>query len=76
MLMTTRVHPQSTNSKKNIKELKYFTVRISFTADKQSFQRAVVVAQLVERSLLTPEVCSSNPVIGTINIEYCLLSSV
>ena len=26
--------------------------------------RAVVVAQLVERSPLTPEVCGSNPVIG------------
>ena len=25
---------------------------------------AVVVAQLVEQSLLTPEVCSSNPVVG------------
>ena len=36
---------------------------------------AVVVAQLVERSLPTPEDRSSNPVIGKIYIEY-LLSTV
>ena len=37
------------------------------------------VAQLVERSLLLPEVCGSNPVIGKIYIEHlftCLLSTV
>ena len=33
-------------------------------------KRAVVVAQLVERLLLTPEVCSSNPVIVKISIEH------
>ena len=32
--------------------------------------RAVVVAQLVERSLLIPAVRGSNPVIGEINIEH------
>ena len=32
----------------------------------------MVVAQLVERSLPTPEVCDSNPVIGTIYIERLL----
>ena len=37
--------------------------------------RAVVVAQLVEQSLPTPEVRSSNPVIGKIYIEH-LLSTV
>ena len=31
---------------------------------------AVVVAQLVERSLLIPEVCDSNPVIGKKYIEH------
>ena len=36
---------------------------------------AVVVAQLVERSLPTPEVCCSNPVIGKPYITY-LLSTV
>ena len=35
----------------------------------------VVVAQLVVRSLPTPEVHSSNPVIGKIYIEHCLLST-
>ena len=38
-------------------------------------KRAVFVAQLVERSLLTPEVCGSNPVIDEIYIEHCLLST-
>ena len=41
--------------------------------------RAVVVAQLVERSILLPEVQGSNPVIGKIYIEHlfaCLLSTV
>ena len=32
----------------------------------------VVVAQLVERSLPTPEVCGSNPVIGKIYMYYHL----
>ena len=32
----------------------------------------MVVAQLVERLLLTPEVCGSNPVIGKIYIERLL----
>ena len=36
---------------------------------------AVVVAQLVERSLPTPEVRESNPVIGKLYIE-CLLPTV
>ena len=34
------------------------------------FSRAVLVAQLVERSLLIPEVHGSNPVIGKIYIEH------
>ena len=33
---------------------------------------AVVVAQLVERSLPLAEVCGSNPVIGKIYIEHLL----
>ena len=33
-------------------------------------ERAVVIAQLVERSLPIPEVHSSNPVIGKIYIEH------
>ena len=33
------------------------------------------VAQLVERSLPTPEVRSSNPVIGEIFLQHCLLST-
>ena len=37
---------------------------------------AVVVAQLVERLLPIPEVHGSNPVIGKIYIEHCLLSTV
>ena len=40
---------------------------------------AVVVAQLVERSLPIPEVRGSNPVIGNIYIEHlftCLVSTV
>ena len=36
----------------------------------------MVVAQLVERLLPTPEVCGSNLVIGKIYIEHCLLSTV
>jgi len=36
--------------------------------------RALVVTQLVEWSLLAPEVCSSNPGIGKLYIE-CLLST-
>ena len=34
------------------------------------------MAQLVEQSLATPEVCHSNSVIGKIYIEQCLLSTV
>ena len=37
---------------------------------------AVVVAQLAKRSLPTPEVLVSNPVIGKVFIDYCLLSTV
>ena len=37
---------------------------------------AVVVAQLVGHLLPIPEVRSSNPVIGKIYIEHCLLSTV
>ena len=33
---------------------------------------AVVVAQLVEQSRLTPEICSSNPVISKIYMCYQL----
>ena len=38
--------------------------------------RTVVLAELAERSLPTPEVCGSNSIIGKIYIEYCLLSTV
>ena len=34
----------------------------------------VVVAHLVERSLLTPEVRGSNPIIGKIYIEHLMLT--
>ena len=34
--------------------------------------KAVLVAQLVERSLPIPEVHSSNPVVGKIQIEHLL----
>ena len=37
---------------------------------KQEQHRTVVVAQLVERLLKMPEVCSSNPDIGKIYIEH------
>ena len=37
---------------------------------------ALAVAQVVEWLLLTPEVCSLNPVIGNIDIEQCLPSTV
>ena len=37
------------------------------------FRRAVVVTQLVERSLLTPEICGSNPVIGKFYLLSILL---
>ena len=37
---------------------------------------AVVVTQLGEQSLPTPEVRGANPVIGKIYIEHCLLSAV
>ena len=40
------------------------------------FSRAVVVAQLVERSLPTPEVRGSNPVIGKNLLNIYLLSTV
>ena len=36
----------------------------------------MVVAQLANRSLLTPEVRGSNPDIGKVFIEYYLLSTV
>ena len=36
---------------------------------------AVVVDQLVEQSLPKPDVCGSDPVIGKIYIEHCLLST-
>ena len=36
---------------------------------------AVVVAQLAEQSLTTPEVLSLNTVIGKICIEHCLMSN-
>ena len=45
-----------------------------FRSQNNVYTRAVVVVQLVERSLPTPEVHSSNPVIGEIYIEHCLLS--
>ena len=36
-------------------------------------QLAVVVAQLIERSLPTPEICGSNPNIGEISSTNCAL---
>ena len=39
--------------------------------NKHTFVRAVVVSQLVERLLLTPNIISSNPVIG----KFYLLSA-
>ena len=39
------------------------------------FEGEAAIAQLVERLLLTPEVCSSNTVIGKVYIEHCLLST-
>ena len=44
----------------------------------KKLQRAVVVAQLMERLLLIPEVCGSNPVIGKnlFILNICLLSTV
>ena len=41
----------------------------SQTKSKKVKIRAVVVAQLVERSLLTPEMRSSNPVIGKFYLQ-------
>ena len=40
---------------------------------KGSWTRAVVVAQLVERSLPTSEICSSNPEIGKILSTNCII---
>ena len=37
---------------------------------------AMVMAQLAKQSLPIPEVRGSNPVIGKVFIEYCLLSTV
>ena len=36
----------------------------------EAFLRAVVVAQMVERSIPTPEVHGSNPVVGKLYITY------
>ena len=36
----------------------------------------MVVAQLVERLPLTPEICGLNPVIGKLLLNICLLSIV
>ena len=41
-----------------------------------TYSGEVVVAQLVERSLLTSEVRGSTPVIGKILLNICLLSTV
>ena len=51
--------------------------RISFESARKKENQivAVVVAQLVERSLPIPEVRGSNPVIGK-NLFICLLSTV
>ena len=52
---------------------------MSALVEEQYLNRAVVVAQLVERSLPTPEARGSNPFIGKIYIEHlftCLLSTV
>ena len=38
-----------------------------------NFGGAVVVAKLVERSLLTPEICGSNPDIGKISSTNCAI---
>ena len=47
------------------------------SSGQEDMSLAVVVAQLVEGSLPTPEVRGSNPVIGKLlNIEHCILSTV
>ena len=49
---------------------------VASTASTTNIISAVVVAQLVERSLPTPEVRGSNPVISKIYIEQWLLSTI
>ena len=50
--------------------------RVNEFIAKHSYFRSMVVTQLAEHLLPTPVVCSSNPVIGKIDIEHCLLSTV
>ena len=49
-------------------------VEINDRAYQKNKLRAVVVAQVVERLLLIPEIRSSNPVIAKIYIEHLLLT--
>ena len=46
--------------------------RHSFNCNMADYRRAEVVAQLVERLILTPEVCSLSPVIGNLHIANIL----
>ena len=54
---------------------KTISQRDNFLDSKRNFEQewAVVVAQLVKRSLSTPEICRSNPVIGQILSTNCIL---
>ena len=45
---------------------------VSWSCKKYNTWAVIVVAQLVEQSLRTPEACSSNRVIGKIYIEHLL----
>ena len=67
---------EDANHKKDLPKDRSASIRFSFKDDQV---RAVVVAQLVEQSLLIPEVCGSNQVTGKISIEHlftCFISAV
>ena len=58
-------------------ELRQSTLRVSLNSTSGERERRkgeVVVAQLVERSLLIPEVRGSTPVIGKIYIEHLFVN--
>ena len=64
---------KASNRVKNGTSEKIFTLKLS--GNYLLEQWALVVAQLVERSLPITEVCSSNPAIGKIYVEKSLLST-
>ena len=64
---------KASNRVKNGTSEKIFTLKLS--GNYLLEQWALVVAQLVERSLPITEVCSSNPAIGKIYVEQSLLST-